>query len=339
MELTLEQLARELECELHGDGLCSVSGVATLINAKPGQLSFLANSRYGRYLEDTQASVVILKEEDRASCKVNALVSRNPYLAYAKAAALLNPVSQPDAGIHPSAVIGEGAKVDPSASVGPHCCVGANCVIEAGAVLGPGCVIESGVTIGEKSRLVARVTICHGVIIGANCLLHPGVVIGADGFGIANDKGAWIKVPQVGGVVVGDDVEIGANTTIDRGALDDTVIEKGVKLDNQIQVAHNVHIGEHTAIAGCVGIAGSAKIGKRCQIGGAASVLGHLEIADDVHITAMSLVTGNIRNSGVYSSGMPVDDQREWNRSVARLRQLNGMAKRLRAVEKQLEDK
>ncbi|MFC1749632.1 UDP-3-O-(3-hydroxymyristoyl)glucosamine N-acyltransferase [Pseudomonadota bacterium] len=339
MDLTLEQLAGELGCELHGDPQCRVSGVATLLNAKPGELSFLANSRYGRYLANTQASIVILKEEDRAACPVNVLVCRNPYLAYAKAAALLNPVVVADAGVHPTAVVEEGAQVSPTASVGAHCFVGANSIIGAGAVLGPGCVVEAGVSIGENSRFVARATVCHGVSVGNNCLVHPGVVIGADGFGIANDKGAWTKVPQVGGVVVGDDVEIGANTTIDRGALDDTVIEDGVKLDNQIQVAHNVCIGAHTAVAGCTGIAGSAKIGKRCQIGGGVVVLGHLEIADDVHITAMSLVTGNIKKPGVYSSGVPVEDRGDWNRNIARLRQLNDLAKRLRTVEKQLEDK
>jgi len=339
MELTLGQLARVLECELHGDPQRRVSGVGTLLSAKHGQLSFLANTRYRRYLADTKASVVVLKEEDRSACAVDVLVSSNPYLAYAKAAALLNPPASVPPGIHPSAVVEEGAEIDPAASIGAHCYIGAGSKISAEVFLGPGCVLGAGVVIDKGSRLVARVTVCHGVSIGKNCLLHPGVVIGGDGFGIANDKGSWIRVPQLGSVVIGDDVDIGANTTIDRGALEDTVIENGVKLDNQIQVAHNVCIGAYTAIAGCTGIAGSTKIGMRCQIGGAVAIVGHLDIADDVHITAMSMVTGSIREAGIYSSGVPVEPRSKWGKNAVRFKQLDDMAKRLRAVEKRLEQK
>jgi UDP-3-O-[3-hydroxymyristoyl] glucosamine N-acyltransferase len=339
MGVTLQQLAREIGCELHGDSHCLITGVGTLQNAGAGQLSFLANAKYRSYLKTTQASAVILRSQDLELCPVNALVSSNPYLAYARAAQLLNPEQPPAAGIHPSAVIEAGCDVDATASIGAQCYVGAGSRIAPGVVLGPGCVLERDVSIGVNSRLVARVTVCHGVRIGANALIHPGVVIGGDGFGIASDAGRWVKVPQLGSVVIGDDVEIGANTTIDRGALEDTVIEEGVKLDNQIQVAHNVRIGAHTAIAGCAAIAGSTTIGKRCQIGGAVGIVGHLTITDDVHVTAMSLVTGNINNPGVYSSGIPAEPRTEWTRNAARVRQLNEIAQRLRAVEKQLEEK
>lgn len=337
MGVTLQQLAREIGCELHGDSHCLITGVGTLQNAGVGQLSFLANAKYRSYLKATQASAVILRPQDLELCPANALVSSNPYLAYAKAARLLNPEQLPAAGVHPSAVIEAGCDIDPSAVIGAHCYVGAGSRLGPGVVLGAGCVLERDVTIGANSRLAARVTVCHGVRIGAAVLIHPGVVIGGDGFGIASDAGRWFKVPQLGGVVIGDDVEIGANTTIDRGALEDTVIEEGAKLDNQIQVAHNVRIGAHTAIAGCAAIAGSTTIGKRCQIGGAVGIVGHLTIADDVHVTAMSLVTGNINNAGVYSSGIPVEPRTEWTRNAARIRQLNEIAQRLRALEKQLE--
>ena len=337
MGVTLQQLAQEIGCELHGDSQCLITGVGTLQNARAGQLSFLANAKYRNYLKATQASAVILRPQDLELSPVNALVSNNPYLAYAKAARLLSPEQLPVAGVHPSAVVEEGCEIDSTAAIGAHCFVGAGSRIAAGVILGPGSVLERDVTIGANSRLVARVTLCHGVSIGSGALIHPGVVIGGDGFGIANDGGRWVKVPQLGSVVIGDDVEIGANTTIDRGALEDTVIEEGVKLDNQIQVAHNVRIGAHTAIAGCAAIAGSTTIGKRCQIGGAVGIVGHLTIADDVHITAMSLVTGNIGSAGVYSSGIPAESRSDWTRNAARVRQLNDMALRLRALEKEFE--
>lgn len=338
MGVTLQQLACETGCELHGDLNCVVSSVATLQNAGVGQVSFLANAKYRHYLKTTQASAVIIWPQDLAASATNALVSDNPYLAFAKAARLLNPEPLASTGVHVTAVIEPGSDIHPTASIGAHCYIGAGSSIGAGVVIGAGCVVEYGVTIGTNSRLVARVTVCHGVTIGASVLIHPGVVVGGDGFGIANDDGHWIKVPQLGSVVIGNDVEIGANTTIDRGALDDTVIESGVKLDNQIQVAHNVRIGAHTAIAGCAAIAGSTTIGKRCQIGGAVGIVGHLSIADDVHITAMSLVTGNISHSGVFSSGIPAQRRSEWVRNAARVRQLNEIAQRLRVLEKRLDE-
>ncbi len=338
MGVTLKKLAREIGCELHGDSDCIVSAVGTLQNAGMGQVSFLANAKYRHYLKTTQASAVIVWPQDLLLSRTNALVSNNPYLAFAKAARLLNPEPQVVAGVHATAVVEGDAVVDPTASIGAHCYIGAGSFIGSGVVIGPGCVVEHGVSMGANSRLVARVTLCHDVCIGANVLIHPGVVVGGDGFGIANDGGHWIKVPQLGSVVIGDDVEIGANTTIDRGALEDTVIEEGVKLDNQIQVAHNVRIGAHTAIAGCAAIAGSTTIGKRCQIGGAVGIVGHLFIADDVHITAMSLVTGNITHAGVFSSGIAAQPRSEWVRNAARVRQLNEIAQRLRGLEKRLDE-
>ncbi|ALP53118.1 UDP-3-O-(3-hydroxymyristoyl)glucosamine N-acyltransferase [Candidatus Tenderia electrophaga] len=336
--MTLAEIAARLACELHGDGACLIRGVATLQNATPGQIAFLANRRYRRHLATTRASAVILAADDLDACPVSALVSENPYLVYARVTALLNPPAPVPNGCHPSAVIEPGCHIDPSAAIGAHCVIGANVTIGAAAVIGPGCVIGCGAAIGDATRLTANVSIGDGVSIGRRCLVQPGAVIGSDGFGYAQDKAAWVKVPQLGGVVVGDDVEIGANTTIDRGALEDTVIEDGVILDNQIQIAHNVRIGAHTAIAGATAIAGSTRIGKRCQIGGAVGIVGHLEIVDDVYITAMSLVTGNIRRPGLYSSGTPLADNKEWRRNAARFGQLDDMARRLKALEKKLED-
>ncbi len=337
MSLTLGLLAEQFGAVLHGDPELLIEGVATLENAGPGRISFLANSRYRKYLSTCQASAVILSPAELEHCPVAALVSDNPYALYARVAARLNPPDKVKPGVHPSAVVNAGSKVDDSASIGPNCVVEPGAVIGPRVSLGPGCVIGRGAKIGELSRLLANVTISRGVIIGSRALIHPGVVIGSDGFGIAFLDGAWIKVPQLGTVRIGDDVEIGANTTIDRGALEDTVVEDGVKLDNQIQVAHNVHIGAHTAIAGCVGIAGSAKIGKRCMIGGGAGILGHLSIADDVTITAMSLVTHAITEAGVYSSGTPLEDNRQWRKNSVRFRQLDDLARRVKQLEKKLD--
>ncbi len=339
MGISLAKLARQLGCEVSGDGACQITAVATLQSAGPGQISFLANRRYRKYLATTKASAVILRPDDVEDCPVNALVSANPYLIYARVATLLNPLVPAVAGCHSSAIIETGCEIDSTASIGANCYLGANCVIGAGAVIGPGCVIGRDVIIGAETRLVANISICDGVKIGCRVLIQPGAVIGSDGFGYAPDQGHWVKVPQLGSVIIGDDVEIGANTTIDRGALEDTVIEEGVILDNQIQVAHNVRIGAYTAIAGATAIAGSTSIGKRCQIGGAVGIVGHLSIADDVHITAMSLVTGNIKQAGLYSSGTPLGDNKAWRKNAARFGQLDEMARHLRRLEKKLEDK
>ncbi len=339
MAMTLGELAEKVGSELRGDAACKINSVATLQSAKRGQITFLANTRYKRHLAETEASAVILKADEAAQCPTSSLVSTNPYLTFARVATLLNPEQQSAAGIHPSATIAPDCTIDSSASIGPHVVVESGAYIGQKATIGPGCVIGCDSEVGEESRLHANVTLYHQVKIGARVLIHSGVVIGGDGFGMANDNGIWVKVPQLGGVRIGNDVEIGANTTIDRGALDDTLIDDGVRLDNQIQVAHNVRIGAHTAIAGCVGIAGSTQIGQRCQIGGGVGIVGHLTITDDVYITAMSLVSGNINKPGLYSSGTPLEANSNWQKNTVRFRQLDNIARRLKKVERLTSEK
>lgn len=335
MSVTLGDLAARFDCALAGDADVPVSGVGTLQDAGPGEISFLANPRYRRYLETTRAAAVILSDEDAATSPVPALIAKDPYLTYARVATLLHPPPHHDPGVAPSAVVASDARLGEGVSVGPCAVIESGAVIGERAHIGPGCTIGRGAEIGDDTRLTARVTLCHGVTIGSRCILHPGTVIGADGFGVARDGEGWFKVPQVGAVVVGDDVEIGANTTIDRGAIGDTVIGNGVKLDNQIQIGHNVVIGEHTVVAGCTGISGSAVIGRRCMIAGQVGIAGHLEIADDVVVTGQTLVSATIREAGVYSSALALDDARSWRRNAARFRQLDDMAKRLKRLERQ----
>jgi UDP-3-O-[3-hydroxymyristoyl] glucosamine N-acyltransferase len=306
--------------ELRGDPALTVTHVATLARAGQGALSFLANSRYRKLLGGTRATAVVLAPGDAEECPVAAFVDLNPYLAYARIAALLHSPPPVPPGIHSSATVAAGASVASSASVGPSCVIEAGAVIGERVRVGAGCTILAGARIGDDTQLMPRVTLYPGVRVGSRCLLHSGVVIGADGFGFAPDGGVWVKVPQAGSVRIGDDVEIGANTTIDRGAIDDTVVEDGVKLDNQIQVGHNVIIGAHTAIAACTGISGSTTIGRRCMIGGMVGFAGHLTIADDVVVTGCSLVSASIRAAGSYSSGMPTVETRLWRRMVANLR-------------------
>jgi len=338
MAFTLAELAEQAGGTVQGDSQRRITGIASLERAESGDITFFSNSRHHRQLAATRAAAVILREGDRAACPVDAVVVADPYLAYARVAALFAPQPSAPPGIHPGAVVAEGARIDPSASVGPLTVIGSGAVLEAGVVVGSGCVIEEGVHLGAGSRLVANVTLYSGTRLGRRCLVHGGAVIGSDGFGFAPDpQGVWVKIPQIGGVRIGDDVEVGANTSIDRGALEDTVIDCGVKLDNQIQVAHNVHIGAHTAVAGCVGIAGSSRIGAHCAIGGGAGILGHLEITDGVTITAMSLVTKSIRQPGVYSSGTPLEPNDRWHKNFARFKQLDEMARRLRALERELQ--
>ncbi len=334
MRLTLGDLAARLGAELRGDPSTEVDRVATLSAATPGTVTFLANRRYRAFLKSTEASAVLVEAEFAEECPTAALITDNPYLGYARTATWLHPVPCGPAGVHPSAWVSDEAVVHPSAGIGPQSVVEAGARIGARARIGSSCVIGPDALVGEDTVLGANVTLCRQVSIGARGLVHPGAVIGADGFGIANDRGVWVKVPQVGGVVIGDDVEIGANTTIDRGALEDTVIEDGVKLDNLIQIGHNVQIGAHTAIAACVAIGGSARIGKRCTIGGAASLAGHLEIADDVHLTATSSVPNSIEEPGTYSSGMPVMENLAWRKMIIRMRQLESMARRLKRLER-----
>ncbi len=318
-DFSLGELALRFGVELRGDPQLRVRRVATLAHAGDGDLAFLANSRYRRGLPETRATAVLVTAEDAPACPGAALVTRDPYGVYARIATLLYPTPAAVPGVHPSAVVAAGARVAPSATVGAGAVIESGAEIEAHVLVGPGCVVGAA-RIGEGTRLGPRVAVYDGVRIGRRCIVHAGAVLGADGFGFAPGSGGWIKVPQVGGVTIGDDVEIGANTTVDRGAIDDTVIEDGVKLDNQIQVGHNVSIGAHTAIAACTGISGSTRIGRRCLIGGMVGFAGHLTIADDVVVTGMTLVSASIREPGSYSSGMPAVETRAWRRMVAHLR-------------------
>ena len=336
MGVTLGELARSVDCEIDGDAALEITGVATLARAGHGDISFLANPRYRSQLAETRASAVILSPGDAQAYAGAKLVSRNPYLVYARVARFFARESDAAPGVHPAAVLDPRVRLGADVHIAPGTVIEAGAEIADGAVIGPNCWIGPDVRIGKGTRLIANVSVSRSVRIGERCLLHPGVVIGADGFGLARDGERWEKVPQLGSVRIGDDVEIGANTTIDRGALEDTVIEDGVKLDNQIQVAHNVRIGAHTAIAGCTAIAGSSIIGKRCMIAGGVGIAGHLEIADDVTVLAMTLVTHTIREKGVYSGSHPMEEVGQWRRNSARLRQLDELAKRVRELEKKL---
>ncbi len=338
--MILQDLAERLAAQLHGDPALSVERVATLSGASSGDISFISHKRYRNELGQTAASAVLLREDDLPHLAegVAALVVDDPYLAYARVAGWLYPPVEESGGIHPSAVVEEGAEIAADVSIGPHSVIETGAQIGAGCRIGPGCVVGRHVVLGEGGRLEANVTLCHHVRIGRRVLIHPGAVIGADGFGFANDAGRWVKIPQVGSVVIGDDVEIGANTTIDRGAIDDTRIADGVIIDNLVQVAHNVQVGEHSALAGCVGIAGSARIGAHCALGGGVGVVGHLEICDNVIVTGMTMVNHPIREAGVYSSGTPMEENAKWHRNAVRFKQLDEMAKRLRRLEKQSKD-
>jgi len=338
MDWTLGELAHCLGAELTGNPEIFIRRVATLTNARVGDISFLTNPRYRHQLANTRASAVILGPDDLDKCAVAALVSDNPYLSFAKAVAALNPESMPAPGVHSSAVVDFSAEVDKSAWIGPLSVIEAHAKIGPGVMVGPRCTVGENSVIGTNSRLISNVTVCRGVKIGARVILHPGAVIGSDGFGLARDGERWFKIPQVGSVVLGNDVEIGANTTIDRGVLEDTILEEDVRIDNQVQIAHNCYIGAHTAIAGCVGIAGSAKIGRNCTVAGAAGISGHLEVCDNVHITAMSMVVQPITKPGVYSSNLPAEPNSQWRKNVARFHQLDTLARRVRDLEQQLID-
>jgi UDP-3-O-[3-hydroxymyristoyl] glucosamine N-acyltransferase len=336
---TAAQLASRFGLALQGDGYATVVGVSTLANARPDQLAFLANSRYRAQLAETAAGIVIMRAQDASTYAGTALLADDPYSAFARIAAIFDAPDAVRPGIHPSAAIDASARIDPRAQIGPFVSVGPDSEIGADAVLGPGCAIGEDCVIGAGCRIGANVTLVKRVRLGQRVLIHPGAVLGADGFGLAMDGGRWIKVPQLGGVSIGDDCEIGANTTIDRGAIDDTVLEEDVRLDNQIQIGHNAHIGAHTAMAGCSAVAGSARIGRYCLIGGGAGVLGHLELCDRVVVTAMTLVTHSIREPGEYSSGTPLMDNRSWRKSAARFRQLDRLARRMGGPASAADDK
>lgn len=327
---TVAELAERFSLGLQGDGARRVHGVGTLAHAGPEQLAFLANPRYRSQLAATAAGVVVMCAADAEGYAGTALIAGDPYTAFARLAAVFEVTPARNPGVHHLADVHPEAVIDPGAHVAAFCSVGARSRIEAGAVIGPGCVVGDDCVVGAGSELIARVTLVTRVRLGQRVRIHPGAVLGADGFGLAMDAGRWIKVPQLGGVVIGDDCEIGANTCIDRGAIEDTVLEEDVRLDNLIQVGHNVHIGAHTAMAGCVAIAGSARIGRYCMIAGGAGIAGHLEICDRVVITAMSLVGSSILEPGEYSSGTGLMDNRSWRKNAARFRQLDKMARQLR---------
>jgi UDP-3-O-[3-hydroxymyristoyl] glucosamine N-acyltransferase len=334
MSLSLGELAVRFGCGLRGDPDVRVDSIAPLSAAHAGALSFLANPRHKPQLANTQATAVVLDERAAAACPVAALIAVNPHATFARIATLLYPRPVASPGIHPSAVVSPDARIDPSAHVGAFASIGARAVVGARTFIGPHTIVEDDVSIAEDVRLTARVTLCHGVTIGARTVIQPGAVVGGEGFGFAKDGERWVPVPQVGSVLIGADCEIGANTTIDRGAIGDTVLEEGVKLDNQIQIGHNCHIGAHTAMAACVGLSGSVIIGKRCMIGGMAGFVGHLSLCDDVSITGLTMVSHSITQPGVYSGGIPAEEARTWRRLVGRFKRLDQFARRLAAVER-----
>lgn len=335
--MTLGQLAEALGATLKGPEALQITGLATLQEAGPGQLSFLANPQYRKYLDNCQAGAVLLKAADAESFAGNALIVADPYQAYARISHLFDPKPKAVAGIHPSAVVAEDAQVDASASIGPFAVIESGARIEAGVCIGAHCFIGARCVVGEGGWLAPRVTLYHDVVIGKRVVIQSGAVIGGEGFGFANEKGIWRKIAQIGGVTIGDDVEIGVNTAVDRGALSDTRIGDGVKLDNQIQIAHNVQIGDHTAMAACVGISGSTRIGKHCMLAGGVGLVGHIDICDNVFVSGMTMVTRSITEPGSYSSGTAMQPLADWRKSAARIRQLDDMAKRLQQLEKRVD--
>jgi len=337
MNATLDELASRFGGRVAGDGNVRVSRVATLASATSDAISFLANPLYRGELALTRAGAVILDEAASESCPVACLITSNPYARYAEIAAFLHPAPVPAAGVHADASVDERAEVAASASIGPRAVIGAGARIGEGVVIGAGAVIAAEAQVGEQSRIGPLVSVLDRVRIGARCIIHPGAVIGADGFGFAPDQGRWIKVPQLGTVVIGDDVEVGANTTIDRGTIEDTVIEDGVKLDNLCQIAHNVRIGAHTVMAAMSGAAGSTKIGRRCMIGGGVVMVGHLSICDDVMFTFRSVVTKSVTEPGTYGGSLPAEDASKWRRNAARFRKLDAMQERIASLARQLD--
>lgn len=335
-ELTLGELAKLAQATLQGDPEIKITGVGTLANAVPGQLTFLASPKYAHYLATTKASAVVISPNDANQSPLPALITADPKYTFARVVHLLYPFSTLSPSTHPSALIGEECDISPSTFIGPNCVIGNRVKIGKNVILQSGCYIGDDCEIGESTIFYANAVVYHGCKIGNEVTVHSGTVIGSDGFGFANHKGRWLKVPQVGGVKIGDRVEIGANTTIDRGAIDDTEIGNDVILDNLIQIAHNVKINDGTAIASGVGIAGSTVIGKHCQIGGGTCIVGHLTITDHVNIVGSSNVGQSITEPGTYASGLTVNDIHVWKRNLVRFHQLDSLAKRLIEVEKKL---
>lgn len=331
----LDEIVAHLGGALEGDGSIVVSQVATLASAQAGQIAFLANPKYRQQLQSTSASAVIVPPKFAGDTTLPRIVHPNSYAYYARVVQLLNPAEARPRGVHPSAVVH--SVVPPSVSVGENVVLGKDVALGENVTLYPGCVVGDGVSIGDDSVLYPNVVIYRACKIGKRAIVQAGAVIGSDGFGFAKEGDSWVKIPQIGRVVIGDDVEIGANTSIDRGALDDTIIGDGVKLDNQIQIAHNVVIGQHTAMAGCVGVAGSTRIGQRCTIGGAGMIVGHLDLADDVHVSAGTMVTKSLRQPGQYTSIFPLESHAEWLQNAAQIKRLAKLAERVSELEEKLE--
>ena len=331
----LDEIVARLGGALEGDGSIVVSQVATLASAQAGQIAFLANPKYRQQLQSTSASAVIVPPKFAGDTTLPRIVHPNSYAYYARVVQLLNPAEARPRGVHPSAVVH--SVVPPSVSVGENVVLGKDVELGENVTLYPGCVVGDGVSIGDDSVLYPNVVVYRACKIGKRAVVQAGAVIGSDGFGFAKEGDSWVKIPQIGRVVIGDDVEIGANTSIDRGALDDTIIGDGVKLDNQIQIAHNVVIGQHTAMAGCVGVAGSTRIGQRCTIGGAGMIVGHLDLADDVHVSAGTMVTKSLRQPGQYTSIFPLESHAEWLQNAAQIKRLAKLAERVSELEEKLE--
>lgn len=336
----LADVVAALGGELHGRGDALIRSIAPLESAQEGAISFLASPKYRAQLASTAASCVILSPALQAEARADTsvIVTDDPYLYFARLtqwwAARVRP--QPSAGVHPSAVVDATAVLGQGVTIGPLAVIEAGAVIEDDVIVGPHSVVGSRARIGQGTRLSAHVTVGFDCVVGQRCIVHSGVVIGADGFGFAPHQGTWVKIEQLGAVRIGDDVELGANTCVDRGALEDTVIERGVKLDNLVQIAHNVHIGEHSAMAGCVGVAGSARIGKHCTVGGAGMILGHLTLADHVHVSSGTLISRSVLKPGLYSGAFPFDENASWEKNAATLRQLHALRDRIRALEKEV---
>ncbi len=335
---TLSELVARFGGELLDDNGAKISGVAPIERAGAHEIAFVSQAKYLRDVDATQAGALILPREGRDITKRPRIITSNPYLYFARISSLLNPAPQLDPGIHPSAVVHPQARIAATASIAAGVVIGEGVVVGERCVIGPNSVLGEKVVIGDDCLFHANVTVYARCVLGNRVILHSGSVIGSDGFGLANEQGRWVKIPQVGRTVIGDDVEVGAGTTIDRGALDDTVIEEGVKLDNLIQIAHNVRIGAHTAIAACTGIAGSAKIGKYCMIGGAAMIHGHLEIADKVRISANTLITKSLTKPGTYTSALPFSEHGEWLRNAVHMRNLDKLAGRIKELEKRISE-
>jgi len=334
MPISLGELAAAVGCELIGDPDTTVSGVASLANASQESLSFLSSAAFSSQLSSTKAAAVVLRAADADACPVAAFVSDNPYASYARMAALICPEPILEPGAHASACVADSASVATSAHIAAAVVIGDRTTIGENTVVGPGTVIGPDCVIGNDCRFVANVSVVKDVSIGARGVFHPGVVIGADGFGNAMTPDGWVKVPQVGGVRIGDDVEIGANTTVDCGAIGDTVIENGVRIDNLCMIAHNVHIGEHTAIAGMSGIAGSTKVGKRCMFAGQSGAVGHISICDDVVVAAKTFISKDVTDPGTYAASFPADNARSWAKQLARFRRLGTLIERVKKLEK-----